>query len=170
MTNRDPGSGAAGALPGPAGAPSGTAGALFGSAGVVVDPVVGVDDPGRGADTASLEVGGEVGSEVGGDATGDDGDVTATEEGGDADVGAIRRPLRPAAPWVPPPNAVPTIATTTATATAMRAQARVVLLTLVTSAKGYRFDEAPSARWQWAPGTDALERRPGAPGAFRPAW
>ena len=86
MTNRDPGSGAAGALPGPAGALFGSAGALFGSAGVVVDPVVGCDDPGRGADTVSLEVG----VEGGGDVTDDDGDVTATEEGGDADVGAIR--------------------------------------------------------------------------------
>ena len=94
MTNRDPGSGAAGALPGPAGALFGSAGALLEGARVVVDRVVGVDGTGRGADTASLEVGGEVGgevgSEVGSDATGDDGDVTATEEGGDADVGAIR--------------------------------------------------------------------------------
>jgi hypothetical protein len=39
------------------------------------------------------------------------------------------------------------IATTTTTATAMRVKARVVRVTLVTSAKGYRLDEAASTRW-----------------------
>jgi hypothetical protein len=77
---------------------------------------------------------------VGSGVTDDAGDAGAGAERGAVDV-ATRRPSRPAAPCVPPPHAAPRITVTAA----MSATVRAFLVTLVTSAAGYRFEDTPSA-------------------------
>jgi len=96
----------------------------------VADAVVGVDGATRAGDAGAvglLEVGGDV-TDVGDGAAG----ATRREPG----LVATRRPSR-AAPWNPPPHAVPRIAARTA----MSARARVLLVTLA-----YRVRSVMTAR------------------------